>query len=233
MKKIVQLAAGTTLALAIAATASAEPTRGFVIEHGNVATNGSLSIDLQSQLERAGVRVGLDFGEVILNSGRVDTNKLKGNGNDVLVKVALPQLSGLSELKHSWAVYGGLSYYDNDSPATDADDYFNFVAGVAFTGEIEQFSFTIAPELLVDDVINETYANLNLGAYFDLGETRYGTFKPGVEVVIPTLSELDTGVALGVKWGINERVSVDVVPFTFGDSDVVSLPGQLRLNAKF
>jgi|SRR5690554_1518242 len=246
--------AGTALAVAISSAAVAEPTRGFSIEHGTIAEKGAVSVDLNNNLNgtSAGVRAGFGKFEFVLNSGHVggnqgpsfDADDLGGfldpddiddlgdfgdmQGTDAIVKVALPSLEGLSELKHSWAVFGGLSMYDDE-----VSKYTNISAGLAFTAEIDALSFTVTPTLVIDDTIDKTYLNIGMGAYFDLGETAYGSFKPGAEVIISTLSDADTVLNLGVRWGLNERVNLDLVPLQFGGQDVLSLPGQIRLNAAF
>lgn len=229
----VKYIAGTALAVAISGAAvAAEPTRGFSIEHGAVAEKGAVSIDVNNNLSgtSAGVRAGFGMAEVVIDSGQVGG---QGNltGTDAIVKIALPALQGLSELKHSWSAFGGVSVYDNDTPAK----YTNLSAGVAFSAEVDALSFTVAPALIIDDTFpdTETYLNIGMGAYFDLGETSFGNFKPGVEVGVSTLDGADTMVNLGVRWGINERVNVDLVPFQVGGTDVLSLPGQIRVNASF
>lgn len=235
MKEInaVKYFAGAALAVAISSAAVAEPTRGFTIEHGTLAEKGSVSIDVQRNLNntQAGLRAGFEKFEVILNSGQLDTTGLAGTtaGTDALVKVGLPALEGLSELDHGWAVIGGVSMYDQD----DGNDYFNLTAGVAFTAAVDSLSFTVTPALVVNDARDETYLNIGAGAYYSFGETEYGTFKPGVEVQVSTLSDIDTILNLGVRWGINERVNVDLVPFQVGGTDTLSIPGQIRVNAAF
>ncbi len=229
MKEInaVKYFAGTALAVAISSAAVAEPTRGFSIEHGTIAEKGAVSVELADGVNGfgAGVRAGMEKFEVVVNSGQVGS----GTGTDAIVKVGLPALEGLSELDHGWAVIGGVSMYDQD----DGNDYFNLSAGVAFTAAVDSLSFTVTPMLIVDDAIDETYLNIGAGAYYSFGETEYGTFKPGVEVGVSTLDGTDTLLNLGVRWGINERVNVDLVPFQVGGTDTLSIPGQIRVNAAF
>lgn len=226
MNKLGLAVAGASLLFAASSAVMAdEPTRGFALEHGTIAEKGTVSADVTENLDSGSIRVGLGFGELVFNSNKVGT----ATGSDAIFKFGLPALDGLSELKHSWAVYGGVSYLDLDND----EDYFNLMAGVAFTGEIEQFSFTVAPELIVDDAIDETYLDLNLGAYFELAKTEYGTFKPGAELVVSSLSGKDTELYLGLKWGIKENVNLDIIPVALGNGDEKGLPGYLRLNIQF
>src|SRR5690554_7214002 len=236
MKEInaVKYFAGTALAVAISSAAVAEPTRGFSIEHGTIAEKGAVSVELADGVNGfgAGVRAGMEKFEVVVNSGQVGS----GTGTDAIVKFGLPNLDGLSELKHGWAVFGGVSMYDDEETVAGnkvGDTYFNFSAGIAFTAEVDALSFTLTPTLIVDDALDETYLTFGAGAYFDLGETSFGSFKPGAEVIVSTLSGMDTILNLGVRWGINERVNVDLVPVQIGNRDTLSLPGQIRLNAAF
>lgn len=260
MKKILQLTATTALAAAISSVAYADaPTRGFYTENGKVAKQGTVSADISGNFNSGGVRIGLGFGELILNGGKaIDRNGftalLSGLGDDdfffddddfmeefedaldgvasssdALFKVGLPALEGLSELKHHWAAYAGISMVN----IKDGPDYTNLVAGLSFTAEVEKLELTVAPELVINDVIDETYVNLNFGGYFNVGETKFGTFKPGAEVIVSTLKDSDTLVAVGVQWGIKDNIHLDVVPLTLGGADTIAIPGQLRLNVEF
>ncbi len=236
MKKVnaVKYFAGTALAVAISSAAVAEPTRGFSIEQGAVAEKGAVSVDINNNLNgtSAGIRAGFGKAEIVVNSGQVGGGSVAGglSGTDAILKFALPNLEGLSELKHSWSAFGGWSYYDDETT-----DYLNLSAGIAFTIEVDALSFTVTPTLVIDDTFpdTETYLNLGMGAYFDLGETSFGSFKPGAEVIVSTLSGMDTILNLGVRWGLNERVNLDLVPVQIGGTDTLSLPGQIRLNAAF
>lgn len=230
--------AGTALAVAISSAAVAEPTRGFSIEHGTIAEKGAVSVELADGVNGFGVgaRAGFGNAEFILNSGQVGD----GDQTDAIIKIGLPALEGLSELNHSWSVFGGWSVYKNKVSKNNKEKYNSFSAGVAFSAEVESLSFTVTPVLIVDgapegdiDQETETYLNIGMGAYFDLGETAYGSFKPGVEVVASTLSDADTVLNIGVRWGLNDRVNIDLVPLQFGSADTLSLPGQFRLNASF
>lgn len=228
--------AGAALAVAISSAAIAEPTRGFSIEHGTIAEKGAVSVELADGVNdlEAGVRAGFGNAEFVLNSGQVG----EASSTDAIVKFGLPNLDGLSELNHAWSVFGGVSMYDDEEKKNGVKTggkYFNLSAGIAATAEIDAFSFTLTSALVVDDSYadTETYLTFGAGAYFDFGETAYGSFKPGAEVVVSTLSDIDTTLNLGVRWGINERVNVDIVPFQVGGTDTLSIPGQFRLNASF
>lgn len=242
MKKVnaVKYFAGTALAVAISSAAVAEPTRGFSIEHGTIAEKGAVSVELADGVNGfdAGARVGFGNAEFVINSGQVGV----GDQTDAIIKIGLPALEGLSELNHSWSVFGGWSVYKNEVSSNNKEKYNSFSAGVAFSAEVEKLSFTVTPVLIVDGAVGgvgsasqetKTYMNIGMGAYFDLGETAYGSFKPGVEVVTSTLSGEDTVLNIGVRWGVNERVNVDLVPLRFDEEDTLSLPGQFRLNAAF
>lgn len=241
MKQInaVKYFAGAALAVAVSSAAVAEPTRGFSIEHGTVAEKEAVSVELADGVNdlSAGLRAGFGNAELVINSGQVGL----GDKTDAIIKVGLPALDGLSELNHSWAVFGGWSVYKKEVSKNNKEKYNSFTAGVAFSAEVEGLSFTVTPTLIVDGAVQDkndvqetdTYLNIGMGAYFDLGETAYGSFKPGAEVVATTLSGADTMLNIGVRWGINDRVNVDLVPLQFGNADILSLPGQFRLSASF
>lgn len=248
MNKLTQVALGSALSLVVASSFAAQPTRGFLIEQGATAADKSASIDLgvDGDYTMGALRLGVDFGEVILTAEKTDNLGY----TEGLVKIALPALEGLSELKHSWAAYGGASVANvkYDSGANSAS-HVNLIAGLAFTAQIEALELNINPELVVNTNNNkaskptrhndksDTYINLNFGAYYNITDTKYGSFKPGAEVLISSQSGAKTGLALGARWEFNERVNLDVLPFYVNEpgsnDDVFSLPGQLRLNASF
>lgn len=228
MKKqvFVRAAAGCVLAAASVAAVAAEPSRGFMVERGNVAENGVASIDLASSgaYSSGAVRLGLPTGELILNSQKAgDLTTTEG-----VFKYALPSFEGLSELQHNSAIYGGLSIVDLGGVS-----YNNLMLGAAFSANVESLTFSVSPELVVDDLADDTYLNLGLGAYVNLPETSYGRFQPGAELGVSTADDASTTLSLGARWMYNERLTLDVVMFSFGDDTNVALPGLLRINARF
>lgn len=247
MKKLTLAVASASLVFAAASTQAAQPTRGFLIENGNTAANKSASVDLGvgEGYTTGALRLGVKQAEVIFTAEKSDSIE----STEGLVKFSLPALQGLAELKHSWAVYGGLSAasYKYQSNQNDSS-HFNLITGLAFTANVEQLEFTINPELIINtnnqkdnkntgyDDKSDTYVNLNLGAYYNVLNTEYGSFKPGAEVLISSRSGAKTGIAAGVRWEFNERINLDVLPLYVNNSkndDQYSIPGQLRLNASF
>ena len=231
----------SALSLAVSSAAMADGlTRGFVIEQGGVAEKGAASVDLgvNGGYYSGAARLGLGKAELILDTEKTDS----AQHTEATLKFGMPAFQGLSELKHSWAVYGGWSVASFDAVADDAR-HVNFIAGAAFTGYVDALEFTLAPELVVNvnnnkdsGVYNDksdTYLNIGLGGYFDLGQTEYGRFKPGAELLITTQDGADSMFVAGVRWEFNERLTLDVLPVQIGNGDDLSLPGQLRLNAKF
>lgn len=206
----IALSAVTTGAIA------AEPTRGFSFEHGKTAESGTASIDFTNNV--AGARMGVAGHELIVNSSSVGS----GTNSDAVFKFAIGDISGL-------AVYAGLAYYDNDS-----SDYLNFKVGMAYSAAVgDGIELAVAPEFVVDDVLSDEYFNVGLGAYFAVADTSAGKFKLGAEVLVTSLDDVDPVVQLGVRWGFNDRINVDLVPLQFGDTDTFGVPGQVRINALF
>lgn len=223
---ITNVIAGCVLAAASVTAVASEPSRGFMIERGNVAENGVASVDLvtSAAFSAGAVRLGLPTGELILNSqktGEITTT-------DGVFKYALPSFDGLSELQHNSAIYGGLSIVD-----LGGESYNNFMLGAAFSAHVESLIFSVAPELVIDDLADDTYFNLGLGAYVNLPETSYGRFQPGAELGVSTADNTSTTLSLGARWMYNERLTLDVVMFSFGGGTNVALPGLLRINARF
>lgn len=226
---ITKILTGMTLAAAVAAPAMAQqPTRGFMVERAGVAAQGDASVDLFTGGGYSGgaVRLGLGNSELILNSNKVDT---VGVNSEAVFKLGLAPLSGLSEMKHGLAVYGGLSVLDVDGGAS----YNNFMIGAAFTADMNSLLLSIAPEFIIDDFNDDSYLEVGLSAHLKMAKTQYGTFQPGVEVIASTADGADTIVGAGVRWEYNDRLTLDVVPFLFGGTDEISLPGQMRVNARF
>ena len=226
---ITKILTGMTLAAAVAAPAMAQqPTRGFMVERAGVAAQGEASVDLSTggDYSSGGVRLGLGNSELILNSNKVDT---VGVNSEAVFKLGLAPLSGLSEMKHGLAVYGGLSVLDVDGGVS----YNNFMIGAAFTADMNSLLLSIAPEFIIDDFNDDNYLEVGLSAHLKMAKTQYGTFQPGVEVIASTADGADTIVGAGVRWEYNDRLTLDIVPLQFGGADVISLPGQMRLNARF
>ncbi|MBE0483965.1 MAG: hypothetical protein IBX52_10755 [Bacterioplanes sp.] len=223
---ITRLVAASVLTAASVTAVASEPSRGFMVERGNVAENGVASIDLASSgaYSSGAVRLGLPTGELILNSQKAgDLTTTEG-----VFKYALPSFEGLSELQHNSAIYGGLSIVDLGGVS-----YNNLMLGAAFSANVESLTFSVSPELVVDDLADDTYLNLGLGAYVNLPETSYGRFQPGAELGVSTADDASTTLSLGARWMYNERLTLDVVMFRFGDDTNVTLPGLLRINARF
>lgn len=223
---ITRLVAASVLTAASVTAVASEPSRGFMVERGSVAENGVASVDLASRgaYSSGAVRLGLPTGELILNSQKAgDLTTTEG-----VFKYALPSFEGLSELQHNSAIYGGLSIVDLGGVS-----YNNLMLGAAFSANVESLTFSVSPELVVDDQADDTYLNLGLGAYVNLPETSYGRFQPGAELGVSTADDASTTLSLGARWMYNERLTLDVVMFSFGDDTNVALPGLLRINARF
>src|SRR5690606_34349697 len=185
-------------AAAVAAPAVAQqPTRGFLIERAGVAAQGEASVDLSTggDYSSGGVRLGLGKSELILNSEKA------GNGSsnsEAVFKLGLSSLQGLSELKHSLAVYGGIAVIDED--ITAGQSYSNFMIGAAFTADMNGLLLSISPEFIIDDVANDNYLDVALSAHLKMAKGQYGTFQPGVEVSATTADNKDTLFGAGVRW---------------------------------
>lgn len=231
----------SALSVAVSSAMADGLTRGFYIEQGAVADKGVASVDLgiHGGYYSGAARLGFGKAELLLGNEKTDNTIT----TDAIVKFGMPAIKGLSEMKHSWAIYGGLSAATFDSGAAKDARHMNLIAGVAFTGQIDALEFTAAPELIVntnnqDDSgayanESEVYVNVGLGGYFNLGKTQYGSFKPGAEVLVTTQDGADSVFGAGVRWEFNDRVTIDALPVQIGNGDELSLPGQLRLNAKF
>lgn len=221
--KLKVMMTGIALAALTSGAMAAEPTRGFLFEHGKTAESRSASLDFTNNV--AGARMGVAGHELIVNSSAVGS----GTSSDAIFKFGIPDVSGL-------ALYVGMAYADEDADPTQdrgASDYFNFKIGAAYTAEMDSIQLSVTPEFVVDDVRSDEYFNLGLGAHFGLGEMSYGTLKLGAEVWATTLDDVDPVLALGVRWGFNDRIVVDLIPVTLGDADTLGVPGQVRINAVF
>ncbi|MFT6910676.1 MAG: hypothetical protein ACJAS1_007409 [Oleiphilaceae bacterium] len=221
-----------------------EPTRGFFLEHGTVAGSGKASVELQTsssdfgvngldegRKSGGGIRLGLSGGELILNSGLNTYDE-----NSALVKWSLPRQNsdGTEKTPIHWSLLVGLGHTDIDSDAGDTKQT-NIKLGIAATIKADAGLFTASPKLVYTDgdIFDDTFLELDLGAYVGIIETESGLFSVGAEALITTADNTDNTIALGVRWLYNERINLDIVPFVFSDADLIGIPGLVRLNIAF
>lgn len=249
-----------TAPLAQAAGKYHEPTRGFYIEHGEVAPARKASVELQTGRDiggahetnlGGGIRLGLSGGELLINSGLGDYDQ-----NELMLKWGLPAMSGGNTV--NWALLGGIAHMDaeDDENPNNEFEQTNLKAGVAFTIRADAGVFTIAPMLVYADAESragnaqpekkdDTFLELGLGAYVGLVDTSAGKFSIGAEAIITTQDEIfdygglnnkkdkDNTFALGLKWAYSERVHIDIVPFVRTNDEMLGIPGLVRLNMAF
>lgn len=228
-----------------------EPTRGFVLERGMTAPAKSVSADLEAGLEEGqfggGIRVGLPNSELILRGGKTNTAIPQANtSNEALFKYSIPGLEDTDRTEFDWSLYGGFGHTSVDFG--DYDEHrTNMRVGTALTMTIDTLILNFAPEVVygrysvdgerngidVDSEDDDTYVNFGVGAYFNLPETDYGRFQPGIEAGFSTEDDQDAIVNLGVRWMVKDRVTLDVVMINIGDADTFSFPGVARLNVAF
>lgn len=228
--KLKNIMAGAALAVAtVNMSMAAEPTRGFMVERGAVAAKGSASVDLATGggYSAGAVRLGLGSSEVIINRDSFEDRDV----TEGIFKYGLPSIGALSEIKHELAVYGGVSFYNTDNDASE--DFLNLRVGAALTADVNGLILTVAPELVRDDLLDDTYLNVGAGAYFNLGQTEYGSFQPGVEVIASSADDADTIVNVGIRWAFNDRITTDFVMLQMNDDTNIAFPGFVRLNASF
>lgn len=215
-----------------------EPTRGFFLEHGTVAASGQASVELHtgstsndSRNTGGGIRLGLPNAELILNSGLNSYDE-----NSALLKWGLPRenAEGTQKTPIHWSLLAGLGHTDIDSDAGDSTQT-SLKLGISASIKADAGLFTASPKLVYadNDVDDDTFFELDLGAYVGIIETEAGLFSVGAEALITTADDRDTTIALGTRWLYNERINLDIVPFVFSDSDLVGVPGLVRLNIAF
>lgn len=212
-----------------------EPSRGFLLERGQIAAPKSFSVDLSSGVDggsnTGGVRIGIPYSELIINSALNGDN----DANEIALKWGLPELLLGDTARLDWAVYGGLAHIDIEDNTGNDTDYTNVVIGTALTMEQEGLILNLNPELeFADDQRDDTIFNLGFGAYYNLFDTEYGRFQPGIEVTaVSGGDDDDTVVDVGMRWMVNENITMDFVAIHRGPTDVTSVPGVVRLNAAF
>lgn len=240
---------GLTLALGTSQLALAQspgknyhaPTRGFFIEHGLTSGNGVASIELHSGSDNidagGGIRLGLENAEIIFNSG-LRTYDV----NEALVKYQLPDIrsneNGQSAIK--WAAIAGLGHIDQENAQGDTVlEQTNIKLGVTATVTADAGTFTLGPRLVFADSDtatgkqDDTFVEIDLGAYVGLVDTKSGQFSLGAEAAFTTEDDRDDTIALGVRWQYSDRLALDVVPVVMSDGDQLGLPGLVRVNARF
>jgi hypothetical protein len=231
-----------------------EPTRGFFLEHGELARNGKASVELQSSAGDSpdlggGIRLGLAKAEVLINSGLNDYDQ-----NEVMVKFGLPRFARDegSTTAINWAFLGGLAHFDTEDDANNEFKQTNLKLGMTATIRADAGIFTVQPMLVYangkagNNKIDDTFLELGLGAYLGLIDTDAGKFSIGVEALITTQDHVfdfntnntnrrdkDNTFALGAKWAYNEKVHIDFVPFVRANDEWLGIPGVVRLNVAF
>ena len=250
----------SSLATAVIATASAslfagnalaqqqnynEPTRGFTLERGGIAEEGSATVDLatgtgamgninQMGGSSGGIRLGTPRSEVIINQSNMSG---AGTGTDMFLKAGMKPLD-LEGNTINWNVYGGLSYIDidPDAPNQAGRDYFNIGAGAAFTVDIDSLKLNVNPELVLDDSQQDrdTRFEFGFGAHYQLPDTEFGRFSPGIEyTVISADVQDDNLLTVGTRWAFNDRISMDFMVYADAGATAFGIPGFVRLNAAF
>mgnify|MGYP003627346775 FL=1 len=219
-----------------------EPTRGFFLEHGTVAASGQASVELYSgasdvsqgegRKSGGGIRLGLSNGELILNSGLNDYDE-----SSALLKWSLPRenAEGTKSTPLLWSLLVGAGYNNVDETDNSSKVTKNFKLGISATIKADAGTFTASPKIVYadDDVNDDTFLELDLGAYVGIIETEAGLFSVGAEVLMTTADNIDNTIALGARWLYNERINLDIVPVIFSNSDLVGIPGLVRLNIAF
>lgn len=214
-----------------------EPTRGFYIEHGTVAKNRDASIELHSGSDSieagGGVRLGLPGSELIINSGLDQYDE-----NQLLFKYALSDLNlgGEGGSPVQWAFTSAYSRTElEDQNGNDIIDQINLKLGVAFTVNADAATFTLAPRFVYADgnKRDDTFLELDLGAYVGIIDTQAGLFSAGVEALFTTADNTDDTYAAGVRWAYDNKLNIDFVPLVFSDWDLIGVPGLVRVNYNF
>jgi len=211
-----------------------EPTRGFYVEHGTVADNREASVELHSGTDNidagGGVRLGLPNAELILNSGLNSYDE-----NQVLVKYAMQDLELDDRGAHPfmWSLVGAVSHTDlEDDQGVTIVDQTNIKLGAAFTVNADAGTFTLAPRFVYADgkQKDDNFVELDLGAYVGIIDTQVGLFSAGVEALLTTADDTDDTFTFGVRWAYDDKLNVDIVPVVFSDSELLGVPGLVRVN---
>ena len=219
-----------------------EPTRGFFLEHGTVAGAGQASVDLHSgssfitaeegRRSGGGIRLGLSGGELILNSGLNTYDE-----NSALLKWGLPRENsdGTKKTPIYWSLLAGLGHTKIDLDTGGDVKQTNLKLGISATIKADAGLFTASPKIVYTDgdIFDDTFLELDLGAYVGIIETEAGLFSVGAEALITTADNRDNTIAVGGRWLYNERLNLDIVPFVFSNNDLVGIPGLVRLNVTF
>jgi hypothetical protein len=213
------------------------PTRGFFIEHGTVAGTGQASVELHSGADAidsgGGVRLGLPNAELLFNSGLDAYDE-----NEALLKYALKDVHLGETNPHAiqWALIAGFSHAElENEQGVEIFDQTNFKVGAAFTIDADAARFTFAPRFVYADgeLKDDEFLELDIGGYVGIIDTEVGLFSAGFEALLTTESNNDNRYNLGMRWAYNDRLTIDLVPLILDDADLYSVPGLVRVNARF
>lgn len=77
---------------------------------------------------------------------------------------------------------------------------------------------------------DDNFVELDLGAYVGIIDTQAGLFSAGVEALLTTADNTDDTFTFGVRWAYDDKLNVDIVPVVFSDSELLGVPGLVRVN---
>ncbi|MFW2374670.1 MAG: hypothetical protein ACN4GM_16205 [Gammaproteobacteria bacterium] len=236
MNKLTTVTLGGLLAVSMSSAAYAEPTRTFFAETADVATKGSVSLDLEYEFEDigggTGIRIGGMGGEILLNNTQY--------GVDETFYVS--SLGYKKVIQKNLAVYGILSYYNGPvqgpGPGPAADESFtDFAIGVAYTLKQKLMTININGEIITDDSGtlrgDETTVFVKGAIKFPINNL-LDKSSLIAEVAVEDNDTLDTASAFGLRWEPSSRVTTDLIIYVDnGVDDIIGIPGYIKLNLAF
>ncbi len=212
------------LATFTATVTHAEPSRTFFTETNGIASQDSVSVDLEYGFDNdascTGVRLGKFGGEVLLNI----TNS----------EFAASSIGYKRQMEPNMSLYGSVSHLNDD----DLDDSFTDIAlGVAYTIPLEGLKINLNGEFITDDSEtlrggdNTLFVKGALILPLNIDDSPASLIA---ELVAENNDALDSGAALGVRWIPVPQLTTDFVFYLDnGVDDATGIPGYIKLNYQF
>ena len=181
-----------------------EPSAMFGQELARVAQPNAINLDLYPAASN--LRVGLDDGEIILNTNT--------------------GIAGSQSLSYKWFLNNELAMYGGLGINTGTADH--VIVGAAYTINNDNIRFNINPVL--DAGGGTTQTDLYLGAFMKFDGIKNKKMMLGAQMHLDLNTSTNNNVTLGLRWLARENVTIDLALY---NNNNLEFPGLFAVNMSF